>query len=293
MWRELGVSTGGTISEDSVLHVRPPRPDQLCAWNLIVAQRRSTEAEREFESLRIDDEWRISETSCQLSNRSSERLKSCERQTNRVRFRVAGLSVVAEGMLGDVGSKEHGMEGHRWSCSGEWRSSPVARLQRPFELVPREVLPDGQLWSCSITQFSPHHVAHLSHDGLLLLTEIVLVVFRNLFVQVLMDLQHLHGVHHCLRLLDAGQVSCGRRGLAGWQTAWTHVHGFLALRQWGQLGLWVVQSHSLPQGTKVTWVTLLGTNGHNTNKHQKKKQKTEKSPKWNNRKGRNKTDIRL
>lgn len=60
-------------------------------------------------------------------------------------IRVAGLSVIAGGMLGDGGSKEHGMEGHRWSCSGEWRSSLVARLQRPFELVPREVLSDGQL----------------------------------------------------------------------------------------------------------------------------------------------------
>lgn len=35
------------------------------------------------------------------------------------------------------------------------------------------------------------YVAHLSHDGLLFLTEVVLVVFRNLLVQVLMDLQHL------------------------------------------------------------------------------------------------------
>lgn len=54
---------------------------------------------------------------------------------------VAGLSVMSGGTLGDGGSKE----GHRWSCSGEWRSPPVARLQRPFELVPREVLSDGQL----------------------------------------------------------------------------------------------------------------------------------------------------
>lgn len=48
---------------------------------------------------------------------------------------------------------------------------------------------------------SPHHlwyemygetyVAHLSHDGLLLLTEIVLVVLRSLLVQVLVHLQNL------------------------------------------------------------------------------------------------------
>lgn len=31
-------------------------------------------------------------------------------------------------------------------------------LQRAFELVTREVLSNGQLWSCCITQFSPHHL---------------------------------------------------------------------------------------------------------------------------------------
>lgn len=35
------------------------------------------------------------------------------------------------------------------------------------------------------------------------------------------DPENLHGVHHGLGLLDAGQVSCGRRGLAGWQPAST------------------------------------------------------------------------
>lgn len=35
------------------------------------------------------------------------------------------------------------------------------------------------------------YVAHLSHDGLLLLAEVVLVVLGNLLVQVLVDLQHL------------------------------------------------------------------------------------------------------
>ena len=35
------------------------------------------------------------------------------------------------------------------------------------------------------------HVAHLSHDGLLLLAQIVLVVFWKLLVQVLMNFQHL------------------------------------------------------------------------------------------------------
>lgn len=38
-----------------------------------------------------------------------------------------------------------------------------------------------------------------------------------------------------------------------------HVHGFLALGQRGELGLGVVQSHSLPQGAEVTWVALLRT----------------------------------
>lgn len=38
-----------------------------------------------------------------------------------------------------------------------------------------------------------------------------------------------------------------------------HVHGVLALGQRGQLGLGVVQAHSLPQGPKVTWVALLST----------------------------------
>lgn len=35
------------------------------------------------------------------------------------------------------------------------------------------------------------HVAHLPHDGLLLLAEIVFIVLQSLLVQVLMDLQHL------------------------------------------------------------------------------------------------------
>lgn len=67
-----------------------------------------------------------------------------------------------EGTLGAVGRMEHGMMG----CVGAGSkrcfqvsvgtvnphlslslslSSLVAMLQRPFELVPREVLPDGQL----------------------------------------------------------------------------------------------------------------------------------------------------
>lgn len=28
-------------------------------------------------------------------------------------------------------------------------------------------------------------------------------------------------MHHSLRLLDAGQVACGRRGLTGWEAAHT------------------------------------------------------------------------
>lgn len=40
------------------------------------------------------------------------------------------------------------------------------------------------------------YVAHLSHNGLLFLTEIVLVVLGNLLVQVLVDLQHLMADRH-------------------------------------------------------------------------------------------------
>lgn len=46
-----------------------------------------------------------------------------------------------------------------------------------------------------------------------------------------------------------------------------HVHGVLALGQRGQLGLGVVQAHSLPQGPKVTWVALLS---RKTNTQRKK-----------------------
>lgn len=66
-------------------------------------------------------------------------------------------------MLGAVGSKEHGMMGcvgagskrcfqvsvatvnPDLSFSFSFSRSLVAMLQRPFELVPREVLSDGQL----------------------------------------------------------------------------------------------------------------------------------------------------
>lgn len=51
-----------------------------------------------------------------------------------------------------------------------------------------------------------------------------------------------------------------------------HVHGVLALGQRGQLGLGVVQAHSLPQGPKVTWVALLSTKKH-THKNNKRHEK--------------------
>lgn len=53
-------------------------------------------------------------------------------------------------------------------------------------------------------------------------------------------------------------VECAAR-LCSFFPATDHVHGVLALGQRGQLGLGVVQAHSLPQGPKVTWVALLST----------------------------------
>lgn len=76
----------------------------------------------------------------------------------------------AGGMAGAVGRREHG--GVTGPCRCRWEGgvqvsvdpdispslSRADMLQRAFELVTREVLSDGQLWSCCITQFSPHHL---------------------------------------------------------------------------------------------------------------------------------------
>lgn len=43
----------------------------------------------------------------------------------------------------------------------------------------------------SKTRQAGTYVAHLPHDGFLFLTEVVLIVLRNLLVQVLMDFEHL------------------------------------------------------------------------------------------------------
>lgn len=64
-------------------------------------------------------------------------------------------------------------------------------------------------------------------------------------------------LHVCLPECDfVWMCVCGCVCLLGTD----HVHGVLALGQWGQLGLWMVEGHSLPQGPKVTWVALLNTN---------------------------------
>lgn len=49
-------------------------------------------------------------------------------------------------MMGLVGAGQREMfPGDCRSCSPSVPFSGLPRLQRPFELVPREVLPDGQL----------------------------------------------------------------------------------------------------------------------------------------------------
>lgn len=81
------------------------------------------------------------------------------------------------------------------------------------------------------------YVTHLPDDGLLLLTEVLVVVFRDLLLQVLMDLQYLHGMDHSLWLLAHWEVVCwgGRLTTGGPTTAlereerwsvWSHTHEY-------------------------------------------------------------------
>lgn len=104
----------------------------------------------------------------------------------------------------------------------------------------------------------------------------------NADLMLLPELQHVSGFPESQILIDerAAQVcicsslpvfaECPVRLCLSF-LATDHVHGVLALGQRGQLGLGVVQAHSLPQGPKVTWVALLSTktNTETIKRHEK------------------------
>lgn len=148
---------------------------------------------------------------------------------------------------------------HVWAL----RAGPVhihggTALQRPLELVPRQVLPDGGLGAGGISQFSPDHVAHLADDGLLLLAQVLLTAVLELPVQVLVHLQDLHGMHHSLGLLSCRAVASRGRGQLGDGAGWAVLQGILVGGWQGRkLGLRVVRGEALPQRPELSGARLL------------------------------------